>query len=81
MQLKQEYGDAWETFISNSGLKIFFQIDDQFSREYLSKLLGEREVRRQTLSGSDLQATAITAGDSVTDTSGRSPSVTLGGDT
>ena len=52
-QLKHEYDENWETFVSNSGLKIFFQVDDQFSRDYLSKLLGDREVRRQSRSGSD----------------------------
>lgn len=63
-QLRREYDENWETFISNSGLKIFFQVDDQFSREYLSKLLGEREVRRQSRSGSDSQATSFTEGKS-----------------
>ena len=54
VQLKHEYDENWETFISNCGLKIFFQIDDHFSRDYLSNLLGEREVRRQSRSGSEL---------------------------
>ena len=53
-QLRHEYDENWETFISNSGLKIFFQVDDHFSRDYLSNLLGEREVRRQSRSGSEL---------------------------
>lgn len=71
-QLKHEYDENWETFISNSGLKIFFQIDDHFSRDYLSKLLGEREVRRQSRSGSDSQSTSTTDGTSSTSTWGRS---------
>jgi type IV secretory pathway TraG/TraD family ATPase VirD4 len=71
-QLKREYDENWETFISNSGLKIFFQIDDHFSRDYLSNLLGEREVRRQSRSGSDAQSTSTTEGTSSTNTSGRS---------
>lgn len=71
-QLKREYDENWETFISNSGLKIFFQIDDHFSRDYLSNLLGEREVRRQSHSGSDSQSTSTTEGTSSTYTSGRS---------
>jgi len=64
-QLKRIYDDAWENFISNSGLKIFFQVDDQFTREYLSKLLGEREVRRQTQSGTSTstQSHTVTDGD------------------
>ena len=72
VQLKREYDENWETFISNSGLKIFFQVDDQFSREYLSNLLGEQEVRRQSRSGSDSQSTSTTEGTSSTYTSGRS---------
>jgi type IV secretory pathway TraG/TraD family ATPase VirD4 len=71
-QLKHEYDENWETFISNSGLKIFFQVDDHFSRDYLSNLLGEREVRRQSHSGSDSRSTSATEGTSATNTSGRS---------
>jgi type IV secretory pathway TraG/TraD family ATPase VirD4 len=71
-QLRREYDENWETFISNSGLKIFFQVDDHFSRDYLSNLLGEREVRRQSRSGSDSQSTSTTDGTSSTHTSGHS---------
>ena len=71
-QLKREYEDNWETFISNSGLKVFFQIDDNFTREYLSQHLGEREVRRQSRSGSQSQSdsTSTTDGQSSTYTGG-----------
>lgn len=71
-QLKHEYNENWETFISNSGLKIFFQVDDHFSRDYLSKMLGEREVRRQSRSGSDSRSSSTTEGTSETNTSGAS---------
>jgi type IV secretory pathway TraG/TraD family ATPase VirD4 len=73
IQLKHEYDDNWETFISNSGLKIFFQIDDHFSRDYLSHLLGEREVHRRSRSGSDSQSqsTSTTHGHSTTHTTGK----------
>lgn len=71
-QLRREYDENWETFISNSGLKVFFQIDDHFSRDYLSNLLGEREVRRQSRSGSDSQSDSTTEGTSSTRTSGSS---------
>ena len=49
-QLKHEYDENWETFVSNSGLKIFFQVDDDFTRAYVTRLLGEHEVRRETRS-------------------------------
>ena len=78
-QLKHEYDENWETFVSNSGLKIFFQVDDHFSRDYLSNLLGEREVRRQSRSGSDSRSTSATEGTSATNTSGRSDNRSFGG--
>lgn len=77
IQLHEEYDESWQTFISNCGLKIFFQVDDQFSRDYLSQLLGEREVRRQSRSGSDSQSTSITDTQSGGSTSGSSNTTTL----
>lgn len=52
-QLKAVYKDNWETFLSNSGLKIFFSLDDHFSRDYVSKLVGETEVIREARSASE----------------------------
>ncbi|WP_084506409.1 type IV secretory system conjugative DNA transfer family protein [Geminicoccus roseus] len=49
-QLKEVYKDNWQVFLGNSGLKIFFQIEDEFTRTYLSKQLGETEVIRETVS-------------------------------
>lgn len=46
-QLKATYKDNWETFLSNAGLKIFFGIDDHFTREYVSKFIGETELLRE----------------------------------
>jgi len=71
-QLKEIYNDAWETFIGNSGLRLFFQIDDNFTRSYLAQQLGEREVLRQSQSGSQ------SLSNSVTITEGRSDSTTEG---
>jgi type IV secretory pathway TraG/TraD family ATPase VirD4 len=47
-QLKGTYKDHWETFLANSGLKLFFNLEDHFSREYVSKLIGETELSRET---------------------------------
>jgi len=55
-QLKAVYKDNWETFLSNSGLKVFFSLDDHFSREYVSKLVGETEVIREVRSASDSES-------------------------
>jgi type IV secretory pathway TraG/TraD family ATPase VirD4 len=52
-QLKAVYKDNWETFLANSGLKVFFNLEEQFSREYVSKLIGETEVIRKVRSESD----------------------------
>jgi type IV secretory pathway TraG/TraD family ATPase VirD4 len=46
-QLKATYKDKWETFLANAGLKIFFSIEDHFTREYVSKLVGETELIRE----------------------------------
>jgi TraM recognition site of TraD and TraG len=63
-QLNEIYDKSWETFFGNSGPKLFFQIDDDFSQSYLSRQLGELETLRETRSGSSSQ------GSSVTDSSG-----------
>ncbi len=52
-QLKAVYKDNWETFLANSGLKMFFNLEDHFSRDYVSKLIGETEVIREVRSASD----------------------------
>lgn len=52
-QLKAVYKDNWETFLANSGLKVFFNLEDHFSRDYVAKLIGETEVVREVRSGSD----------------------------
>ena len=57
-QLSEIYDKSWETFFGNSGLKLFFQIDDDFSRQYVSRQLGELETLRQTRSGSESRVQA-----------------------
>jgi type IV secretory pathway TraG/TraD family ATPase VirD4 len=52
-QLKGAYKENWETFLANSGLKVFFNLEDNFSRDYVSKLIGETEVIREVRSGSE----------------------------
>jgi type IV secretory pathway TraG/TraD family ATPase VirD4 len=72
-QLNEVYEKSWETFFGNSGLKMFFQIDDDFSRQYLSRQLGELETLRQTRSGSQSQSNSSsdTTGDSWSQNVGR----------
>ncbi len=46
-QLKEVYRDNWETIVANAGAKLFFCNEDNFTRDYVSKLAGESEVIRQ----------------------------------
>ena len=48
-QLKDVYKDNWETMVANAGVKIFFCNEDQFTREYVSKLAGDIETVRTAL--------------------------------
>ncbi|MBV5327612.1 MAG: type IV secretory system conjugative DNA transfer family protein [Chlorobium sp.] len=43
-QLKRDYPDDWEIFIGNSDHITFFSIMDEFTAEYLSKLLGTTTI-------------------------------------
>lgn len=93
-QLKHTYKDNWETFLSNAGVKIFFSIEDHFTREYVSKLAGETEIIREVQSTNESSAenesyaegqtrsetlsTSETRGKSQSLTDGTSASRTLG---
>ncbi len=67
-QLKEVYRDNWETLVATAGTKIFFGNDDHFTREYVSKLIGDHEVVRTTWSES------VTKGASLAHASGVSQS-------
>jgi type IV secretory pathway TraG/TraD family ATPase VirD4 len=58
-QLKGTYKDKWQTFLANTGLKIFFGLDaaDQLTAPHISKMLGETEVRRDTATSSQTTGT------------------------
>ena len=77
-QLKGVYKDNWETFLANSGLKVFFNVEDNFSRDYVSKLIGETEVIREVRSASDSTSESESVSHSMSrsesETSGRSSS-------
>jgi type IV secretory pathway TraG/TraD family ATPase VirD4 len=73
-QLKAVYKDNWETFLANSGLKVFFNLEDHFSRDYVSKLIGETEVVREVMSASDTTGES----ESVSRSTSRSKSKTTG---
>ena len=46
IQLKRDYPNEWETFIANAGYISTFNIMDQFTAEYVSKMLGQTTVER-----------------------------------
>jgi type IV secretory pathway TraG/TraD family ATPase VirD4 len=78
-QLKAAYERTWETFLSNSGLKIFFNLEDHFSREYVSKFIGETEVIRETRSTQ--QSTAVSHQTTKGETTERGTTTGRGGST
>lgn len=43
-QVASEYDKAWETFMANCGVKLFLGNDDNFTRRYVSELVGEAET-------------------------------------
>lgn len=75
-QLKDIYGDNWETLVANAGVKLFFGNDDHFTREYVSKLIGEMELSRWTQSNSHTEGKSSQSGYSKTE--GASGSYTRG---
>lgn len=66
-QLKEQYKDNWETLVANAGVKLFFGNEDHFTREYVAKLIGEREVVRQnrTFSETSGKSTSRSQGGSI----------------
>ena len=49
VQLKRDYPDDWETFIGNSEAVSFFNVMDQFTAEYVSKMLGKTTIEKISL--------------------------------
>ena len=62
-QLKDLYKDNWETLVANSGIKVFFANDDNFTREYVSKMVGECEIVRTTRTVSETSGTTRSEAD------------------
>jgi type IV secretory pathway TraG/TraD family ATPase VirD4 len=49
-QLKRDYPNEWETFIGNVNAMVCFGLMDQFTCEYVSKMMGTKTVRYKTVS-------------------------------
>jgi len=86
-QLKSVYADAWEVFLANAGLKIFYSVEDGFTRDYVSKFIGDTEVLRDTQnqsftegsSSSRSESNSVSTSTSSSSTSGTSNSFGLNG--
>lgn len=78
-QLKNIYKDNWEVFVSNAGTRLFFGIEDNFSRDYISKQLGETEVIRTTRNRSGTRGTSTSYTTGSSSSQSRSTSSTSGG--
>jgi len=64
-QLKSIYKDNWETFLGNSGVKMFFALNDHyFTMKYVSDVIGETEVSRETKNWSDAETHTETESES-----------------
>jgi type IV secretory pathway TraG/TraD family ATPase VirD4 len=77
-QLKKTYKEGWETFMSNAALKLFFGVDDHFTREYVSKLIGETELVRTTATSSETEGESQSRTVSRSKTKGTSSSMSEG---
>jgi len=58
-QLKLFYPEEWETFVSNVKSLTFFRVIDQFTVEYLSKMMGTETIRYYTTTESRSESTRI----------------------
>jgi type IV secretion system protein VirD4 len=62
-QLKRDYPDHWETFIGNSQAMTCFGVMDNFTADYVSKMLGTQTIEHTNISTSIGQSVApLTAG-------------------
>ena len=69
-QLIEVYGRSWETFLSNCGLLLFFQIDDESTRTHVSGRIGNAESHRRAMTKSDSGGKSETNNNSKTITEG-----------
>lgn len=69
-QLKAVYSERWESFLGNSSLKVYFAVNDHFTRERVSTEIGTEEIIRTSKSLSDAKGDSTT----VTDTESSSTS-------
>jgi type IV secretory pathway TraG/TraD family ATPase VirD4 len=72
VQLKAVYKDSWENFLSNCSIKLFSSVDDQFTREHISKLIGDTEIIREVHSEGDSSSESESQSESESDSESES---------
>jgi type IV secretion system protein VirD4 len=70
-QLRANYPDSWETIVGACGIKQFFGINDHFTAEYVSKLLGDQEIEVPSISITRTSSTSAGTNRSRSSGSGR----------
>lgn len=73
-QLQKLYKKGWETFLGNAGLQIYFGMDDNTTRGYLEKALGETEIIKHLNTQNRGTSNQVTEGE----THGQSEGTTTG---
>jgi len=68
-QLKKDYGEVWETFLSSSDIRQFFAPRDQTTAKYVSDTVGQRTVT--TAGQSNQNASLFHQGGGSSDSSGQ----------
>ncbi len=76
-QMKQTYGDAWQTFEANADIVQIFTPNDLFTAEHFSKRIGNTTIAVESVSNSvssshNVDASLKHSGGSTSSTSGRS---------
>ena len=67
-QLKKDYGEVWETFLSGSDIRQFFAPQDQTTAKYISETVGQRTV---TTAGQSVQDNGPFGDNRASDSSGQ----------
>lgn len=72
VQLKDVYKNNWETFMGACSTKVFFGVEDHFTRDYAAKLIGDHEVVRTNRSQADTSGQSMSQARGLTSTSSSS---------
>lgn len=79
-QLKRVYPNSWETFYANCALRMFMGVEDNFTKDYVSKAAGDTEVvlQNRTSTETETKGRTSTRGGSKTTTKGNTSGTNKG---